>query len=133
MSSMYNMINGVNPATFLILPMLGKNPNEYPRFRDCKVYSDGQIVVLTRTGGFNRVDYAEENQIMETMATFINSVDASDDNTYAFWVFEVPEEWKTDFDKIIAGQKDISDEYKKQILTVYPDYSDTLSKWLNGE
>lgn len=33
--SLYNMINGVNPATFIILPMLGKHPNEYPRFRDC--------------------------------------------------------------------------------------------------
>ncbi len=33
--SLYNMINGVNPATFFILPMLGKHPDEYPRFRDC--------------------------------------------------------------------------------------------------
>lgn len=29
------MINGVNQATFYILPMLGKHPDEYPRFRDC--------------------------------------------------------------------------------------------------
>lgn len=33
--SLYNMLNGVNPCTFLILPMLGKHPDEYPRFRDC--------------------------------------------------------------------------------------------------
>ena len=28
-------MNGVNPATFFILPMLGKHPDEFPRFRDC--------------------------------------------------------------------------------------------------
>ena len=35
MSGLYNLINGVNLATFIILPMLGKHPDEYPRFRDC--------------------------------------------------------------------------------------------------
>ena len=30
------MINGVNPATFFILPMVAeKHPDSYPRFRDC--------------------------------------------------------------------------------------------------
>jgi hypothetical protein len=36
--SLYNMMNGANPATFFILPMLGeKHPEQYPRFRDCFV------------------------------------------------------------------------------------------------
>lgn len=51
--SLYNMINGVNPATFIILPMLGKHPDEYPRFRDCFI-KDGMIEVYTRVGGNNR-------------------------------------------------------------------------------
>ena len=44
--SLYNMINGVQPAAFFVLPMLGKHPDEYPRFRDCfigKVNSDEEI------------------------------------------------------------------------------------------
>ncbi len=53
--SLYNMINGVNPATFFILPMLGKHPDEYPRFRDCFVGEDQKsIEILTRVGGGNR-------------------------------------------------------------------------------
>ena len=49
------MINGVNPATFLFLPMLGKHPDEYPRFRDCFISEDEtQKIVFTRVGGGNR-------------------------------------------------------------------------------
>lgn len=33
--SLYNMVNGMNQATFFVLPMLGRHPDEYPRFRDC--------------------------------------------------------------------------------------------------
>lgn len=47
------MINGVNPATFYILPMLGNHPDWYPRFRDCWV-ENGQIAVLTRVGSLKR-------------------------------------------------------------------------------
>lgn len=48
------MLHGVNPATFLILPMLGKHPDEYPRFRDCFITEDDHILILTRVGGPNR-------------------------------------------------------------------------------
>jgi len=33
-------MNGVNPCVFFILPMLGKHPEEYPRFRDCFVVDE---------------------------------------------------------------------------------------------
>lgn len=53
--SLYNMINGVNLSAFIFLPMLGKHPNEYPRFRDCFLGEDeNSIVVFTRVGGGNR-------------------------------------------------------------------------------
>ena len=35
--SLYNLMAGVNPAAFFILPMLGRHADEYPRFRDCFV------------------------------------------------------------------------------------------------
>ena len=41
--SLYNMMNGFNPACVLILPMLGRKLEEYPRFRDCFV-SEGNVV-----------------------------------------------------------------------------------------
>ena len=45
--SLYNMLHGVNPSTFFILPMLGeKHPDEYPRFRDCFIGDDKNILSI---------------------------------------------------------------------------------------
>jgi len=58
--SLYNMMFGVNQATFYILLMLGKHPEEYPRFRDCFISEtehpqyDNMIHIYTRVGGNNR-------------------------------------------------------------------------------
>jgi len=46
--SLYNLIEGVNPAAFLILPMLGKHADDYPRFRDCFVQK--RKFVLSKEG-----------------------------------------------------------------------------------
>ena len=125
MGSLYRMVNGVNPATFYILPMLGKHPDEYPRFRDCfakvkDVNTEG-IIILTRTGGGNRHEYTEENQAMKNMPGFIFDWDMPEDSTYAYWAFSVPEEWKANYELIISGRiKEISDAYVEQLIKVYP-------------
>lgn len=125
--SFYNMMNGVNPATFFILPMLGeKHPDDYPRFRDCYV-EDGDIVVYTRVGGGNRgCGYGEEWLLQHK--NFLSTEDDEDDETYGKYYFSVPEEWKSDFYKIVGGYGDedsgglesISDEYKARLYMVYP-------------
>lgn len=115
--SLYNMINGVNPATFVILPMLGKHPDEYPRFRDCFV-QDRMIVVLTRVGGGNRNSgYGEES--LYKHPNFVKTYDDDFDNTYGYYVFSIPDEWKEDFDKILKGQNP-SQKYVEQMSKVYP-------------
>ena len=48
--SLYNMINGYNPACLLILPMLGRKQEDYPRFRDCYVTDENNIAIYTRVG-----------------------------------------------------------------------------------
>ena len=59
--SMYNMINGFSPACVLIMPMLGRKQEEWPRFRDCFVTEDNNIAIYTRVGGGNRnAGYNEE-------------------------------------------------------------------------
>lgn len=126
--SMYHLINGVNPATFLILPMLGKHPDEYPRFRDCFIADedhpefDGKIQVYTRTGGENRETYRAENAEMEQTEGFITTFDDNFDSTYASWVFEVPERWRADFDTITNRKevKAVSKEYQAELRRVYP-------------
>lgn len=134
-------MNGVTFATFFVLPFLGKHPDEYPRFRDCFVgrvtrskTKDDQfgiptmesdhsdvITVYTRTGGGNRENYKSEIESMRAMPGFIDDCDDSFDNTFASFVFKVPEEWRDDFDLVVLGKIiDTSQEYKKLVDKVYP-------------
>ncbi len=126
--SLYNMINGVNPATFFILPMLGeKHPNAYPRFRDCFVEGD-RICVYTRVGGNNRnCGYGEEE--LYKHPNFLTTEDDGFDNTYASYYFSVPDEWKDDFEKIKSGRlQEISAVYKDRLYKVFPKLKEKLDE-----
>lgn len=119
--SLYNLMNGVNPATFLILPMLGeKHADDYPRFRDCFIDADDNIAVFTRVGGQNRnCGYGEE--LLQVHPNFLKDYDSEEDSTYAIYVFSVPEKWKKDFIKIKENKlTEVSVEYKQRLYTVYP-------------
>ncbi len=125
--SLYNMINGVNPCAFFVLPMLGKHPDEYPRFRSCFIADpehpeyNNHIHVYTRTGGGNREGYEAENDAMRAMPTFVTDFDDSYDSTFASWVFSVPEQWKADFEKFVNGDaKNFSPEYRAGMDRIYP-------------
>lgn len=139
--SLYNVINGVNPATFFILPMLGeKHPDKYPRFRDCFVgelsNSDGNdqfgipfkkrdssktISVYTRVGGGNRDDYENEINELRSHPNYIRDYDDDFDSTFATFLFSVPKEFETDYDLILSGElKKISEQYKSRLYAVFP-------------
>lgn len=117
--SLYNMMNGFNPACVIILPMLGKKANEYPRFRDCFI-EDGNIAIYTRVGGGNRnCGYGEEALYEDP--NFITTYDDEYDTTYATYLFKVPDKWKADFEKIEAGEfTEVSDDYYKLVSEFYP-------------
>lgn len=133
--SLYNLINGATPATFFVLPMLGKHPDQYPRFRDCFLsdqerpeYND-HIHIYTRTGGNNREDYEGSNQEMQSMPGFVADYDDDFDNTYASWIFKVPEKWASDFAKIKSGNiKEISAEYRAELYRVYPNLKEKFDE-----
>lgn len=118
--SFYNMMNGYNPACVLIMPMLGRKENEYPRFRDCFVTDEGNIAIYTRVGGGNRgCGYGEEELYKDE--NFLTTYDDEFDSTYATYEFSVPERWKPDFDLIMCGKiTDVSDEYVKCVSEMYP-------------
>ena len=125
--SLYNMVYGVNPITFFLLPMLGdKHSDEYPRFRNCFLKDeecpkyDNYIHVYTRVGGGNRgCDFGEE-ELMEH-PNFVTTFDDSFDSTYATYVFSIPDKWKADFKLLLDGKmEDISKELKNQIDKVFP-------------
>ena len=129
------MINGVNPATFFILPMLGeKHPDEYPRFRDCFVTDDNRIAVYTRVGGGNRdCGYGEEE--LYEHPNFLTTKDDDYDCTYATYYFSIPDEFKNDFDIIVnAGDwfNKVSDAYVERLHKVYPKLKEKFSEMFAG-
>lgn len=118
--SLYHQVRGVNLATFLVLPALGKHAEMYPRFRDCFVRKN-RIVILTRTGGGNREDYVKENQEIKDMPGFICDADDDFDSTFAYWEFAIPKEWEKDITLILNGKlNEISQAFKDKIKEVYP-------------
>jgi hypothetical protein len=122
------MINGVNQATFFILPMLGeKHPDTYPRFRDCYI-EDDKICIYTRVGGGNRnCGYGEEE--LYKHPNFLTTEDDDYDSTYASYYFSVPNEWKNDFEKITNGKiNEISNEYKERLYKVFPKLKKTFNE-----
>lgn len=121
--SLYNMINGFSRACVFIMPMLGRTQYEYPRFRDCFV-EDGKIAIFTRVGGNNRGQGFGEEELYKD-PNFVTTYDDSFDSTYGTYLFDVPEEWKADFDKIISGKlNETSEKYQKYIREFYPKLDD---------
>lgn len=135
--SLYNIMNGVNQATFFILPMLGeKHPDSYPRFRDCFVNIENgepEIHVYTRVGGENRDEGFGEEELYKH-PNYIATWDDDFDSTYATYSFSVPAEWRKDFDLILEGKiKEISPEYKARLYTVFPKLKETFDKLFEVE
>ena len=118
--SLYNMMMGFNPACVVIMPMLGRKQNEYPRFRDCFVTEEGNIAIYTRVGGGNRdCGYGEEELYKDE--NFITTYDDEHDNTYGTYEFKVPEKWKADFELIMDGKSsEVSQEYINHVKEFYP-------------
>lgn len=150
--SLYNMINGVQQATFFLLPMLGKHPDEYPRFRDCfagKQNTDGGeldqfgipiqkhgdqklISVYTRVGGRNRESYQDKIDELRATKGYVEDFDDDFDCTFATFVFKVPEKFADDFDKIKEGKiKETTQEYKNTVYLVYPKMKEKLDQIFN--
>ncbi len=133
--SLYNMIHGVGKAAFFVMPMLGdEHPGNYPRFRDCFISDkehpeyDGHIHVYTRVGGGNRGQGYGEDQLYKH-PQFVTSFDDDFDNTYATYVFCVPEKWKADFELVKEGKlESLSKEYQLQVRKVFPELKEKLDE-----
>lgn len=143
--SLYQMTNGVNLATFIILPLLGKHPESYPRFRDCFItdskpkgmmeqicenepndfseYKD-TIKIYTRIGGGNREEYEKEIEELRNMPGYIADEDDNFDSTYATFIFKIPEKYINDINLIKEGKiKETSKEYQEFIINFWKEKS----------
>lgn len=118
--SLYNALFGFSSACIFFMPMLGRKQEDYPRFRDCFITKDNNIGIYTRVGGNNRgCGYGEEE--LYTDEHFVRTYDDGFDDTYATYEFRVPEKWKPDFDKLMAGRmSEVSDEYVAMLEAFFP-------------
>ena len=146
--SLYQMMNGVTQATFLILPMLGYHPETWPRFRDCFCNDadhpeyENKIHVYMRMGGSNGECWGEEdseygdpctcpacklNKMIEDTPGFVTRFNDGFDETYCTCVFEVPELWQSEYDLISSGgEGTLSEGYKQLIISTFPKIKDKL-------
>lgn len=127
--SMYNAIMGFSPACVIILPMLGRKAEDYPRFRDCFISEDKEhIEIYTRVGGGNRgCGYGEEELYKDP--NFVSTKDDEFDSTYATYTFRVPKKWKSDFDHIMNDEwSEVSDEYVDEVKRFYPNLTEKIDE-----
>ena len=132
MGGLYNAVFGYNPGCLLLAPMLtDQNPEEFfPRFRDCFLGDSGEtIVIFTRVGGGNRSEdpddeYSFGEEKLYDMPTFIRTWDDDFDDTYGYYEFGVPDEWKEDFEHVKRQEFD-------QLSEAYVDRMQTCFKNLN--
>ena len=133
--SLYNELFGYSSPCLWFLPMLGKTPTSYPRFRDCFIGHekypekyDGCILIYCRIGGGNREYHAEDIEELRNLPGYIEDFDDEFDKTYAFFVYKCPEEFIEDYEKLNKGDNiNISKAYKTRIFDIYP-YQGLLDK-----
>lgn len=153
-------MNWVHPATFTILPIYWKHPDEYPRFRDFfpgkvqrtdsmeesmkdkfgipRFVSDGSLcfTLYLRIGWSNRETYAEQIAHLRWLEWYVEDYDDSFDSTFAMFIFSVPKEWEKDINIIInSGEtwmKEVSVEYRELLYKIYPKLSEKWDELFNS-
>lgn len=95
--SLYNMLFKENEKADKLLSMLALDRELFGRYRDVYLNADGsKIIVYTRCGGENREEYDWVFENMERHPNYISDYDDSYDETYCYFEFEVPWEYRTE-------------------------------------
>lgn len=92
----FNMVAGCNRLAGMVLQALNLEPTQIPRFRDAYLDIDEpgrpKLVIMTRTGGCNRASYPYGNETLSGLAGYISTHNDTFDETFAYWVFDVPKD-----------------------------------------
>jgi len=112
--SLYNMVLGTDPMAAVLLTVLRFTPDQVPRFRDC--WWDGEkIVLLTRTGGGNRAEYATENGFLRQHPNYRNDVDNDYDTTFAEFYFDMPENMRWVVPRLAVQSKSMRERFEEAL------------------
>lgn len=97
--SLYNLMFGKNAWSDVILAVLDLRETDIERFRDSSVdFDNRQIVIMTRTGGGNREEYANEK--LTSHPCYLYDEDDDFDCTYAYYYFKLPDDLADDIIKL---------------------------------
>jgi hypothetical protein len=111
MSGLYTALHGENKFADEIMDMIYVPKDILLRYRDVYVFGN-EAIVYTRNGGNNRMSVGIK-VIMESMKShpnYVRDYDDSFDNTYAYIVYKIPEQFR-------ARAKEI-EEQQGEVLTV---------------
>lgn len=119
--------NNKELKNIFILPVLGRNPSEYPGYQNCYLDKVGNIVIFVR-----QMFSGEENAFKDD-PNFLHFQRDGIDYSNASYTFKVPEEWAEDFEFVKNGDfEKLSQKYFDQIKKVYPEYSESLDQLFNN-
>ncbi len=105
--SLYSMLMGENKDASDLLKGLNLKREEFERYRDAYLNADGtKIIVYTRLGGtFNRAYYNETIMMLREHNLYLEDYDDEYDNTYAYFVFKVPEHMQKMCSRLATGKE----------------------------
>lgn len=116
--SLYNQLFGENKDAGALLAMIRLSREDFQRYRDAWLNKDGNIItVFTRLGGDNRKSYQEVISSLRKNEWFKTDFDDDYDNTYAYFQFNVPKEYK-DLCKVMSPAEDrppFKDMFEKEL------------------
>ncbi len=88
--ALYTQLFGENKDAVAILGFANLNRDMFPRYRDVFLADKGTtIIVYTRIGGSNRIDYKQEIENIRKHNQYITDYDDNFDNTYAYFKFNI--------------------------------------------
>lgn len=92
---------------------------------------DFYFVIVSRTGGGNREEFAEENDAMASDSRFVCDVDDSFDSTYALFVYELDEdknkELKEEYEMLMSNpMKEVLPRHIESLSELYDRVSSAL-------
>lgn len=108
--SLYNMVLGFDPMAPVLLTMLRLDARQVPRFRDCW-WTGKHIVLLTRTGGGNRVEYESANEELRKLPTFVRDQDNEFDSTFAEFYYKVPDNLQWVVPQLVVQTKSMRERF----------------------
>lgn len=114
--SFYSFLHGENTDSMALIGMLKLTKNSFGRYRDVYLNADGtKIIVYTRLGGSNRKDYRQIITDIRRHPNYIRDYDDKFDNTYAYFEFSVPDEYKKTCKSMSTGEepKTVEEKFKE--------------------